>query len=129
MGCCCCCASDLQRIIPAEWYAQFKALRLTDSEIRRFLALYQNIDMDRSGAIDLQELLNYMDIENTSFTNRAFSVFDLNNSGKVDFREFVLAVWNYCTLGAATLGKYPIPITLSNNITLIFVALKRCVCV
>eukprot|EP01031_Cornospumella_fuschlensis_P037493 gene37493-45531_t len=93
-------------MIPAPWYAQFKALRLTDNEIRRFLNMYQAIDRDNSGAIDLQELLNYLDIENTSFSHRAFSVFDINNSGKIDFREFVLSLWNYCTLGNATLDVY-----------------------
>lgn len=30
-------------------------------------------------------------------------MFDEDNSGEIDFREFVVALWNYCTLGKATL--------------------------
>eukprot|EP01039_Chlorochromonas_danica_P004455 gene4455-4880_t len=106
MGCCCCGGDNLTRIIPEAWYAQFKALKLSDSEIRKFLDLYQKIDRDQSGAVDMAELLNALDIENNSFTRRAFSVFDMNNSGKIDFREFVLSLWNYCTLGMATLDIF-----------------------
>jgi Ca2+-binding EF-hand superfamily protein len=30
----------------------------------------------------------------------------MNRSGKIDFREFVLSLWNYCTLGNATLDIF-----------------------
>lgn len=44
-----------------------------------------------------------LDIERTKFSMRVFSIFDEDSSGEIDFREFVLALWNYCTLGRATL--------------------------
>mgnify|MGYP000395057526 CR=1 FL=1 len=45
----------------------------------------------------------YIDIERTPFTKRVFSIFDDDGSKTVDFKEFVMALWNYCTLGKATL--------------------------
>ena len=30
-------------------------------------------------------------------------MFDEDNSGEIDLREFILALWNYCTLGKSTL--------------------------
>ncbi len=98
------CGQSIEKKIPKEWFRQFYALKLTRSEIRRLYDLFRKIDMDRSGSIDIVEMLTFLDIENTSFNHRVFSVFDMNKSGRVDFREFVLSLWNYCTLGNATLG-------------------------
>jgi serine/threonine-protein phosphatase 2B regulatory subunit len=61
------------------------------------------IDKDASGTIEVFEMLMHFDIERTPFTKRVFSIFDDDGSGTIDFREFVMAMWNYCTLGKATL--------------------------
>ena len=29
-----------------------------------------------------------------------------DNSGLIDFREFVISSWNYCTLGSTTLAQF-----------------------
>ena len=60
--------------------------------------------MDGGGTIDLTELLTIIELERTPFTERVFSIFDEDNSGKIDFGEFVLALWNFCTLTKTTLG-------------------------
>jgi len=62
--------------------------------------------MDNSGSIGLPELLAHLDLPVTPFTQKVFSIFDDNGSGEVDFKEFVMTLWNYCTLTAATLGIY-----------------------
>jgi hypothetical protein len=49
--------------------------------------------------------LSALDIERTKFTERIFAVFDAKHDGRIDFREFVLSLWNYCTLGKASLSK------------------------
>ena len=64
------------------------------------------MDVDDSGCIELVELLVHIDLERTKFTERIFSIFDEDGSGQIDFREFVLSLWNYCTLSNATLGTY-----------------------
>jgi Ca2+-binding EF-hand superfamily protein len=100
------CTGSIEKRIPADWFKQFIALKLTRSEIKKLFTIYRKIDSDRSGSVDIIEMLTYLDIENTSFNQRVFSVFDMNRSGRIDFREFVLSLWNYCTLGNATLDIF-----------------------
>jgi Ca2+-binding EF-hand superfamily protein len=69
-----------------------------------FYKVFQKIDVDGSGQIDIFELMIYVDVTTTVFTDRVFNIFDEDCSGKIDFREFVLATWNYCTLGNASLS-------------------------
>jgi hypothetical protein len=63
-------------------------------------------DMDGSGSIALAELLTHIDLERTAFTVKIFSIFDDDKSGEIDFKEFVMSLWNYCTLTKSTLGKW-----------------------
>lgn len=87
-----------------EWNAQFSALQLTKNELERLYKIFCRVDVDGSGSIALAELLAHIDVERTKFTERTFSIFDEDGSGEIDFREFVLSMWNYCTLTKATLG-------------------------
>ena len=48
----------------------------------------------------------FLDVERARFTKRIFSIFDNDKSGQIDFREFVLSIWNYCTLGKSSLSEY-----------------------
>lgn len=57
------------------------------------------------GTIHIVELLTFFDLERTKFTERVFGIFDEDGSGCIDFREFVVSLWNYCTLTNATLGN------------------------
>jgi Ca2+-binding EF-hand superfamily protein len=65
--------------------------------------MFCKVDLDGSGSVDTVELLTLLDIERTRFTEQIFAVFDNDGSGKVDFREFVMSLWNYCTIGQAAL--------------------------
>lgn len=99
-----CGSSAIMKKLPLEWKAQFAALKIYDADVEKFFKVYRQIDTDNSGAVNIDEMMIYFDIEPTNFCKRIFSVFDMNNSGKVDFREFVLSMWNYCSLSDATLG-------------------------
>lgn len=110
------CSDSIERRIPPEWYQQFVALKMTKSEMAKLLRVYKKIDVDGSGTVDLPELFVFLNIEHTPFTERVFNIFDMNGTGKVDFREFVLSLWNYCTLSKATLGTvHPLIIPLSDK--------------
>eukprot|EP01038_Epipyxis_sp_PR26KG_P009776 gene9776-13151_t len=82
---------------------QFEAIRLGPYEIGKLYKLFRKVDLDGSGTIGLGELLMHIDLERTPFTTRIFSIFDEDGSGAIDFREFVLSLWNYLTLSNATL--------------------------
>jgi hypothetical protein len=82
----------------------FDALGISEADCGKLYGLFQTIDSDASGSIEILELLMFLDVERTPFTKRIFSMFDDDNSGEIDFREFVLSIWNYCTLGKTSLG-------------------------
>ena len=90
------------------WAAQFEALLLPQTAIQKLHYYFHQADMDHSGTIDLVEMLTVLDLERTRFTERVFSIFDEDKSGKIDFGEFVLSLWNYCTLSRTTLGNIDI---------------------
>lgn len=95
---------------------QFSAMQFTKSEIRKLYNIFTTVDVDGSGSIALAELLAHIDIARTPFTEKIFSIFDDDKSGEIDFREFVLSLWNYCTLTKATLGKNPTFCTLHSRL-------------
>ena len=108
MGCCSSGFSEYSHIYKenpelASWLKQFRALALSDQAVYKFWQIFKKIDMDGSGSIEIQEMLVHFDIERTKFTKRVFGIFDEDGSGEIDLREFILALWNYCTLGKATL--------------------------
>jgi hypothetical protein len=83
----------------------FEALQLHYTAVGRLLHIFHSVDKDHSGTIELDELLNFLEVERSPFRNRVFRMCDEDNSNSIDFREFVLAMWNYCTLSKHTLGK------------------------
>jgi Ca2+-binding EF-hand superfamily protein len=84
----------------------FECLSFREQDIGRIHEIYMEIDTDDSGTIDVAELEAYLRLEKTRFTKRIFSIFDEDNSGSVDFREFVLSLYNYCTLTKASLELF-----------------------
>lgn len=88
-----------------KWSEAFTALQISNNDLYRFYKVFGKVDMDGGGTIDLVEMLTVIDVERTPFTERVFSIFDDDKSGKIDFGEFVLALWNYNTLTRISLGN------------------------
>jgi len=87
-------------------YTQFHALKLTTNEIKQLYTHFRNIDVDGGGTVTLEELLVYLDLDTTPYTQRIFTIFDKDGSGEIDFTEFALSMWNYCTLTPSTLDMF-----------------------
>lgn len=95
----------LEKEVRPDWMEVFKAMRLTKSEVMQLYEIYVKVDCDKSGSIDVVELLTLLDIERTIFTERIFSAFDKDHTGKIDFYEFVVCVWKFCVLGNSAICK------------------------
>jgi Ca2+-binding EF-hand superfamily protein len=91
-------------------------------------AIYNKVDSDRSGSIDVVELLTLLDIERTAFTERIFSAFDKDHTGKIDFYEFVVSLWKFCTLGNGSLSKITSQCSLLVPSLTYYLHFCRCVC-
>lgn len=86
-----------------EFRDQWESLGFTEPDLTYMYEVFCSIDADGSGQISLTEMLDHLDVDRTSFAKRVFSIFDEDLSGEIDFREFVLSMWNYCTLTRNTL--------------------------
>ncbi len=84
---------------------QFQAMQLSEREIRKLFYAFQVVDVDRSDRVILPELFAHIGLPFTIFNEKIFSIFEGNQSGEVTFKDFVLAVWNFCTLSAPIFGK------------------------
>lgn len=88
------------------WRVEFEALGLREPEVGKLLNVFKQIDRDSSGSVALTELLSFVGWNETPFALRIFCMFDQDNSGVIDFREFVVSLWNYCTLSNANLDIF-----------------------
>lgn len=82
----------------------FDKLHLTDLEIGKFYLLFLAIDTDGSMSVDISEVFLHLRIEKTYFNKRVFGLLDVDNSGALNFEEFVVGIWNYCTLTDSLFG-------------------------
>jgi Ca2+-binding EF-hand superfamily protein len=85
---------------------QFDLVGLKQADVGVLYQSFLEIDFDNSGCIQLPELLAYVLAEESSFVKRVFSTFDHDESHDINFREFALSTWDYCTLNPKNIG-YP----------------------
>eukprot|EP01038_Epipyxis_sp_PR26KG_P012568 gene12568-16856_t len=81
------------------WKHDFDAIDLHRSDLAKLLQIFQSMDSNKSGSIEFAEFLAHVDLDNTKFNKHVFLLFDMDGTGTMDFHEFCLSVWNFCTLG------------------------------
>ena len=64
------------------------------------------MDNDHSTSVEVIEFLTFFDLDRSSFALKAFSVMDFDGSGSINFFEFALSTWNYCTLTTKNLEVF-----------------------
>ena len=89
-----------------KWRGDFSNLGLDGKDLWKLWDVFAGADKDNSGEISLVEMLDFLHIDRTRFTKRVFSIFDEDMSGEIDFREFVISTWNYCTLSKPSLVMF-----------------------
>ena len=76
---------------------EFEVAGLSERVVALLHGIFAKADADDSGAIDVEELIRFLDLpEELPLLRRVFLAFDLDGSGELEFREFVLAVWSFC---------------------------------
>lgn len=68
-------------------------------EISRLEKRFQKLDLDRSGSISVGEFLSVPELKENPLVKRVVDVFDSDESGGVDFKEFVLGLAQFAVPG------------------------------
>ena len=90
----------------ADAYPEFARLKLRPDDVAAMASIYASMDITRTGRVAMPEFYRFIAIEPTPFAFRVFHVMDEDGSGAICFRDFVLSVWNYCTLDASALTRF-----------------------
>jgi serine/threonine-protein phosphatase 2B regulatory subunit len=81
-------------------------LKVGDEEAKTIFKSFEKVDRDKSGQIDVDEFFNGLKIEPTAFGERVFKVADVSNDGEIDFGEFFVAIYNFCSFDDRSLLNF-----------------------
>lgn len=87
-----------------KWSEIFALLGMSERSVKKLYKAFKDIDLDGSSTISLQEMIVHIGLEDSPYARRIFSIFDNDGSNSVDFGEFVVVLWNYCTLAQGAFG-------------------------
>ena len=64
---------------------------LTHSDIGKLYKVFRSIDVDNSGTIEVNELMDGSKMEKNAFNDRVFKIFDEDGSGQIGERSLYAA--------------------------------------
>lgn len=88
-----------------ENHEMLKILNLNHDQAKSIFMAYAAVDIDNSGEMSIEEFHDYLGIPVTLFSERIFGVLDTDGSGALNFSEFCVGVWNYCTYDTKLIAK------------------------
>jgi len=94
-----------QHKVPQEWMEMFACMKLTRTEVKKLHVIFDKTDEKKIGGINIVQWLTLFDLERNSFTERIFSAFDKDGNKHIDFYEFVISLWKFCSLGEGAISK------------------------
>ena len=84
----------------------FRTLRLGRSEQRKLFEAFDRMDKDGGRSIDFEEFCAFFRIEPSKFSRRCFLMLDAGGSGEMNFAQFCVCAWNYCTYDSTGLAMF-----------------------
>jgi len=84
----------------------FSELHLAYGVVNSLFRVFQRADDDKGFGVDILELLMFLDVERTPFTTSLFSLMDADGGGDLNFVEFAVCYWNYCSLNMNSLYHF-----------------------
>jgi hypothetical protein len=76
----------------------FSELHLSWPVVNSLFRVFQRADDDNGFGVDILELLMFLDVERTPFSMSLFKLMDADGGGDLNFVEFAVCYWNYCSL-------------------------------
>lgn len=69
--------------------------KIKPSQIKKVYKRFQDIDADKSGAIDYDEFIQALEMEDNTVAKQMFRVFDMDGSGSIELKEFIVVLSRY----------------------------------
>jgi len=95
--------------------SDFELLGIYEEDAGKMYKTFLAIDNDASNEIAVSELCYHIKHEENNFTKRIFNSFDSDKSNYINFKEFVLSLWNFCTLTEDTMVPFVFAMYDSNG--------------
>merc|ERR1719446_1987739 len=80
--------------------------KVKPSQIRKIYQRFQDIDVDKSGAIEYEEFLMALDIDDNKTSRQMFRVFDMDESNTIELKEFIVVLSRYTTAAKSEKLKF-----------------------
>lgn len=96
--------TERQLLMIEEMSPVFDQLNVNDSDLQLIQLSFKNICTSLSGMICIEELEFLSELGSSSFNQRVLGTLDAGETGKLDFFEFLIVTWSYCTSGSDNLG-------------------------
>ena len=103
------------KILP-EMKETFGILDFTYKDAFELFKAFIEIDFDNSGEITVLEFHKFLGMKPTKFSERVFGILDLDESGELDFNEFVIGIWNFSTYDPLLITKFAFDIFDIDNL-------------
>eukprot|EP01038_Epipyxis_sp_PR26KG_P013502 gene13502-18116_t len=87
----------------------FYKLHLNEAKAIELFKAFSQIDKNENQVVDVDEIFQYLGGKRTKFTDRIFYHEELVDGELVEglnYREFTIMLWNYCTFTPYNLGRY-----------------------
>lgn len=106
---------------------QFRALRLKDHEVKQLHEIFWYLDRDHLQWLEIQEIYDYVGMRPTKYSDFIFNHYNTEAThGFVPFRDFVVILWNYCSLAPSPLGEFSSNLFLMKIFTIFSVVSRFC---
>lgn len=80
-----------------EVYEVARKLRIV-GDVNRLFGSFSKMDFDLGGTISIHEFIVMNKVACELFGEMVFKLLDRDNSGSIDFLEYLIAIWNFCRL-------------------------------
>lgn len=89
----------------------FERLGMNESKAFEIFKSFAKTDVNEDGLVDIEECFKFLGGKRTKFTERIlysepFEDDDGNLQSGLTFKQFIIALWNYCTLTPAGIARY-----------------------
>merc|ERR1711953_486632 len=78
---------------------QMDGVAFDQDEIKRLGKRFKKLDLDGSGSLSIEEFMSLPELQQNPLVRRVIDIFDDDNNGEVDFKEFIQGLSHFSAKG------------------------------